>query len=336
MLTHTIRRAVVATAILLSFAAQAETELLLSTFFPATHPLYSKILVPWAKDVETATQGRVKVAFAAASLAPPPGQLDMVQKGIADVTVQFAGVVPNRMQPELLTELPGPAGSAVAASKALWATHERFFKKDSRYKGTELLSLFVFPAQYFFCVKECFTKIDQFRSAKIATGPGTSAQQFGALTSGVVAGPAVRYFEVVSKGIVDAYAAATPIDVYAFNLAPSTKGVLLLKDLSTAGSFALVVNSGKWSSIGKADKAAIQKLSGEAFAERTAVLDAASESSLKKLVDSDVKMITADDTLNAELKKAWAFLDSEWVDAAKKRGIDGAAALSFYREQVRK
>ena len=61
----------------------------------------------------------------------------------------------------------------------------------------------------------------------------------------------------------------------------------------------------------------------------------ASQSSLSQLADSGMNMVAADDTLNAELKKAWAFLDKEWVDAANKRGIDGAAALSFYREQIR-
>ena len=33
------------------------------------------------------------------------------------------------------------------------------------------------------------------------------------MTSGVVAGPAVRYFELVSKGMVDAYVSVTPLDV---------------------------------------------------------------------------------------------------------------------------
>ena len=35
--------------------------------------------------------------------------------------------------------------------------------------------------------------------------PGTAARAYGSVTSGVVAGPAVRYFELVSKGMVDAY-----------------------------------------------------------------------------------------------------------------------------------
>lgn len=331
-----IRGALTALALTVAGSAWSETKLLFSTFFPPGHSIISKVMVPWAKDIETATAGRVKIEFASASLAPPPGQLDMVQKGVADIALQYAGVVPKRLQPELLTELPGPSASAVAMSRALWETHQRFFATDDRYKGMQLLSLFVFPTQEFFCLKDCFTTIDQFRSAKIATTPGTSARQYGALTSGIVAGPAVRYFEVVSKGIVDAYGAITPQDIFAFNLAPATKGMLRLKDLGTAGSFALVANSDKWKSLSEADRAAISRLTGAAFAERLVELDKANDSALKKMEESGIRIVDASDSLRADLRKAYAFLEEDWVKEAKGHGIDAAAALNFYREQLRK
>lgn len=316
-------------------SACAETKLLLSTFFPTTHPIYAQVLVPWAKDVEAKTQGRVKVEFAASSLAPPPGQLDMVQRGIADISLQFAGVAPNRLQPELVTELPGPVGTSVQMSAALWATNERFFSKDAgRYRGLHLLALVAFPPQEFFCVKTCPSGIDAIRSSKIATTPGTVARQYGALTSGVVAGPAVRYFEVVSKGIVDSYAGVTAMDALSFNLAPSTTGILRARGVGSAGSFALVVNAGKWSAIEAADRTAIDALSGAAFAARMAALDTANAAALKKLTDSGVAVQEVDASFETALRKAWTFLDDEWKQEAGKRGFDAAAALTFYRQQV--
>lgn len=334
ILTRLSRTAAVAALVAAALPAAAETKLLLSTFFPPTHPIVADVLVPWAKEVGTATQGRVTIEMASASLAPPPGQLDMVQKGIADVALQYAGVVPNRLLPELLTEMPGTTGSAAAMSKALWATHERYFAKDDRYKGLHLLGLIVFPAQEFFCVKACPTTFDQMKGMKIATTPSTPAKQYGALTSGVVAGPAVRYFEVVSKGIVDAYASITPLDVISFNLAPATTGILKMKDLGTAGSFALVVNPKKWAEISEADRKTITALGGTAFAARMGAMDEAINAALKRLSDGGVKTVEASPQLNADLKKAYAFLAEEWVKEVGKRGIDGTAALTFYRERV--
>lgn len=314
--------------------ALAQTKLLLSTFFPSTHPIYADVMAPWAKNVEAATQGRVRIEFSASSLAPPPGQFDMVQKGIADVTLQFAGVVPNRLQLELLTELPGPVSDSARMSQALWSTHERYFRSADHYKGLHLLALVAFPPQELFCVKEPYTSVDQLRAAKIATTPGTAARQYGAITSGVVAGPAVRFFETVSKGIVDAYAGVTPIDVISFNLAPSTRCAIRFPDLRTAGSFALVTSERKWKEISEGDRAAIDSVSGAAFAARMSAMDRANAASTQKLAEGGVKFIDASPELTTELRKAWSFLDEDWIREAGKRGIDGAAALRFYREQV--
>jgi TRAP-type C4-dicarboxylate transport system substrate-binding protein len=324
-----------------STGAQAQTKLLLSTFFPQTHPLYAQVLQPWARDLEKATNGELKIEFSPSSLAPPPGQLDLVAKGIADVSIQYAGVVPNRLHLLLMTEVPGAAAttttSAEAMSVALWRTHQKFFQPADEHKGLSLLAQIVFPVQDFYGVKEApLTSIEALKSAKIATTPGLHAKKWGAVTTGVVAGPAFKYYELVSKGTVDAYAAATAIDVFSFNLAQYTKYALRFPDLGTAGSFSLVLNEGKWKSLSPRIQEAVTRLSGEAFARRAAELDRVSEANMKKLRDQGVSFMNAPAGLNAELKKAFAFLVEEWIAEAVKRGVDGKAALEFYRaEQTR-
>ncbi|MCK9513916.1 MAG: TRAP transporter substrate-binding protein DctP [Pigmentiphaga sp.] len=315
--------------------AQAQQKLLLSTFFPTMHPLYSKVLVPWAEAIEEKTDGRVVVEFSASSLAPPPVQFDMVQRGIADIAVQSPGMMPDRLRPDVITELPGVGGSAVNVSKALWRTHEAYFDQDDRYRGVHLLSLFAFPPQAFFCVKPCPTSVDEMSRLRMATLPSTAARQYGKVTSGVVAGPMARFFELASKGTIDAYGSATALDVLGFNLASSTEGALRFDNLSTAGSFALVMNPRAWAKLSPQDQAIITELSGEAFAERLAALDEAESGAWKKLEAEGVTLQQANAEMNTQLAKEFAFLDDEWTAAMKERGIDGAAALGFYREQLR-
>ncbi len=323
-------------AITLATPAVAQTSLLLSHIFPAQHPLVTQVLQPWAKDIETATAGRVKVEFSPSSLAPPPGQLDMVQKGIADIGLQFAGVVPNRLHFELITEIPGTAGTTVQMSRALWSTYEQHFSKSDAYKGMHVLALFTFPQQDFFCLKACPSTMAEMKSLKILTTPSTPARQFGALTSGVVAVPAIRYFEPISKGVVDAYAGTTAMESVALNLAQHTKGILRFKDLGTAGPFAVLVNPAKWSQISAADRSAIQALGGAAFAARLGALDEAVAGAHKRLADMGITVTQASAQLNADLAKAYDFIDDEWIKESTKRGVDGAAALRHYREQVRR
>ncbi len=335
MLTRMLRSVgLMAAMSLIATASSAETKLLLSHIFPSTHPLVTGVLTPWAKDIETATQGRVKIEFAPSSLAPPPGQLDMVQKGIADIGIQFTGIVPNRLHFEMITELPGPTATAEQLTRALWSTHEAYFAKSREYKDLQVLAVFSFPQQDFFCMKACPATLADFKSMKILTTPSTSSKQFGALTSGIVAVPAVRYFEPVSKGTVDAYAGTTAMEVVSLNLAPSTKAILRLKDQRTSGSFVVTVNPASWKKLSAEDQKAIMSQSGAAFAKRMAALDAAIAGAYKKLEDDGIKLQMASAALDADLKKAFDPLDDEWVKESSKRGIDGEAALKHFRTEV--
>lgn len=334
-----INKAALAAVLLASTAggAMAQTKLLFSTFFPHGHPIVKSVLQPWAADVQKATDGRVVVEFAPTSLAPPPGQLDMVSKGIADASLQFAGVVPNRLTTMLITEVPGPVSTSEAMSVALWHTHEKFFAKAGEFKGLKLLSLVVFPPQGMYGTRaEPLTSIEQLKAARVATTPGTAARAYGTVTSGVVAGPAVRYFELVSKGMVDAYVAVTPLDIMGFNLARYTKTAMNVPGLGTGGSFALVMNEGKWKSLSPADQAAIGKLSGEAFAHRMAVMDEANDGAIKALKEQGVKFVDVPPAFASELGKAFSVVEKEWIEEVGKRGVDGAAAAALYRSEMRK
>ena len=318
-------------------SALAETKLLFSTFFPPQHPIVKQVLQPWAADVQQATGGRVLVEFSPTSLAPPPAQLDMVSKGVADVTLQFAGVVPNRLTTMLITEVPGPVASSEAMSVALWRTHEKFFAKADEHKGLKLLGMVAFPPQGMYGTKdEPLASIEQLKAAKVATTPGTAARAYGAVTSGVIAGPAVRYFELVSKGMVDAYVAVTPLDVMSFNLARYTKTSMNLPGLGTAGSFSLVMNESKWRSLSPADQAAIAKVSGEALSRRMKAMDDANAGAIKTLQEHGVKFVDLPAAFVGDLAKAFAPVEKEWAAEVAKRGVDGTAAAAFYRAEQKR
>ncbi len=99
-----LMRSVLASVLVVAATSvSAQTRLLLSTFFPPAHPIYSQVMQPWAQEVEKATGGAVKIDFSPNSLVPPPGQMDLVAKGGADISFQFAEVVPNRLTTTLIT-----------------------------------------------------------------------------------------------------------------------------------------------------------------------------------------------------------------------------------------
>lgn len=316
-------------------AAAAETKLLFSTFFPQAHPLYADVFVPWAEAVKQETNGEVFIEFSASSLAPPAEQLSMVSQGIADLTVQFSGVLPNQLAPLMLPEVPGPVSTAENMSVALWKTTEKYFSGLDAFRRARLLSVFTVAPQRLFMVRDyTYNDISEMQAAKILTTPGIAAKAFGAITSGIIVSPAIRYFEFVSKGMVDAYAVATPADVISFNLAQYTRHIVGMRDISTSGSFALVVNQRKWQALSAEHQDAITRLSGEAFARRTRALDEANDAAIEKLKGDGVKFTDLPDTLYGQLKETVSFVEEEWINETKKLGINGREAMDFYRQTL--
>jgi TRAP-type C4-dicarboxylate transport system substrate-binding protein len=72
-------------------AADAKTRLVVNCFFGSGHQVCTDVLPAWIKEVERVTDGRVSAVILPKSVAPPPDQLASVEKGLADVAVQFNG-----------------------------------------------------------------------------------------------------------------------------------------------------------------------------------------------------------------------------------------------------
>ncbi len=115
------RVAATATIALLASTAQAETRLTMSSWLPSGHPLVRDVMVPWAKNVEEATEGRVKVVMLPSALGHPRVHYDLAAEGQADITYSAHGYTPGRFNLYKMVEFPFGGDSAEATSAAYWA-----------------------------------------------------------------------------------------------------------------------------------------------------------------------------------------------------------------------
>ena len=76
-------------ALTTSFAVQAadeQVELKFAHWVPAKHALATLGIIPWAKSIEAASNGSIKVSiFPSQQLGKAPDHYDMVRDGIADM-----------------------------------------------------------------------------------------------------------------------------------------------------------------------------------------------------------------------------------------------------------
>ncbi len=66
-------------------AARADATLTMNVAMPRASSFFTGVYEPWKEAVERESQGHIKIAMPAATLAPLQRQWEMVTSGIADV-----------------------------------------------------------------------------------------------------------------------------------------------------------------------------------------------------------------------------------------------------------
>ncbi|MAF46715.1 MAG: TRAP transporter substrate-binding protein [Rhodospirillales bacterium] len=314
-------------------AAEAETEILFNTYYSQKHPIMRGTAKPFAEGVAKATNGRVKVKFPAATLASPKKQWGMLTGGIADATSGSISWIRKRVKLTEIAALPFMVPSARGASIALWRTHVKFFDAKNEYKGVKLLSLYGTSGSQLHNNKRAIRKLADFKGLKVRTS-GSGVAVFKALGATPVKLSGPKIFENFSKGVVDGV--ATPyVAVGAFKIVRYVKFTTDLPGSYYSSIFYVAMNQKKWDGLSKADQAAIAGVAGENLARVSGeVWDAGAAGVIKKLKAGGAQIETVAPAFAEVIRKKIAFVEQDWIKEAGKRGVDGKAALAYFRQQA--
>jgi TRAP-type C4-dicarboxylate transport system substrate-binding protein len=100
-------------------------------------------------------------------------------------------------------------------------------------------------------------------------------------------------------------------------------------------SWFFVMNEGKWDEISAQDQAAIDAISGPAFAELAgAAWDASDIESIEEINDAGIEIHEASSAMVEAIKTAATAREAEWAEAIAATGADGTAALEAFRAQT--
>ncbi|WP_438464450.1 TRAP transporter substrate-binding protein [Marinomonas sp. PE14-40] len=313
------------------------TELKVNCFWPAQHIVCQEVLPTWLKQVEKASQGRVKGKVLASSAASPEEQVQAVEAGIIDVAVQFNGFIPEQTTGALVAMTPFVASNdARAMSSALWQTNRKFFPDE--LNQIHLLSQWVIsPAELYSQTEHPINSMSELRSRTLWSLPGVLETLMNQVGAKVIAIPPVRASEVISTGVVNGHIGLDPGDVSAFKLFPYTKSMTRFKHNVYASGFSLVMNKAVWQGLSPEDRTALSSVSGESFAQlASGYWQDTTQAAFNKFEAKGVTIIDADPSFEAALKQASLPMTQAWIEKANSRGIDGQAAYDFYTQQVLK
>lgn len=326
--------AVIGASLLAAAPAASQTILDLSSWVPASHPLVAEMTVPYCKEIEAVTQGRVSCRMLAKPVANPPGTFDAIRDGVADISFMVHGYTPGRFPLAEAVELPFMADSAEVMSVAYQRIYERLLSRYDEHKGVLTLGVFTHGPGQVYNSRRPVVAIKDFEGLKLRIASGVVSDVTRAVGATAVLKPASESYELISSGIVDGTMLPKESPV-GLNLMRVIKHVTYVPGGLYNVSFALIANPAKWLQISQADRDAIARISGEALASRFGrAWDAADGRGQKAVAENNIQVVNASPQLVTDLKARTAGLEQAWVEKVKSKGADGKAILEALRSEI--
>jgi TRAP-type transport system periplasmic protein len=314
--------------------AHAQAPLTYSSWVPPTHHL-TIWQQNWTKEIEKATNGRVKFQELPKAPAAPPGTFDAVRDGLVDLSYVTASYTPARHILPLMAELPGAGDTAEVNSVAYSRIHWKHFHKVGEYKGVKLLAVWTHgPGQMF--TKKQINTLDDFKNLKIRTGGGISAEVISALGGSPFFKPAPESYELLNSGVADGV--FFPLEsIVSFKLDKVIGQGTIFPGGLYSSSFGFFMNEGKWNKLSKQDQQIIEKYAGEYAARSNGQSwDKADQVGLNALKAAGAKVVTAPAGMQEEARKRSQPIIDDWIKKASTKGIDAKAVLEEFRAELKK
>lgn len=319
--------------LLLSATPLAAEELIMSSWLPPKHPIVVNAFEPWAREVEKVTDGRVTVRIMGKPLGSPPAHFDMARDGIADITYGLHSFTEDdRFQRARLGQFSFLGDDAIANSKAYWKIYGDQLDAADEHEGTHLLGLFMHGPGLLHNNVRKIEKPEDMQGLKIRVPGGYVGDLVSALGATPLFMSSTEVYEKLSRGVIDGVA-FTYEAMTAFNLVDYIKYSMTVPGGIYNTTWFFVINEDKWNSLSEEDRAAIDAISGEAFAERVGQAWNDADAAAKKKIGDKVDFYQASPAVVSALHDAATKMEQAWSDSLGD-GYDGAAALAEFREMT--
>jgi TRAP-type C4-dicarboxylate transport system substrate-binding protein len=318
-------------------AAAQDVTLKLHQFLPAQANVPKLVLAPWAKRVEEASGGKIKIdLYPSMQLGGKPPELaDQVKDGVADIVWTVLGYTPGRFPQAEVFELPFMMSNAEDTSRAYWQ-YAQANMMDTDFKDYKVLGVWVHGPGLIHSNKPIRVPAD-LNGMKLRAPTRIITKMLSELGATPVGMPVPAIPEALSKGVIDG--AVIPWEV---------TGALKVQELvhnhtefpghslyTTA--FVLAMNKEKYESLSPELKEAIDSQSGEDFSALAGKLQASGDAPERaKAVEMGNNIIELTPDEIQQWIDASSNVAPEWAKEMDSKGFDGQALLDQAKELIKK
>jgi len=340
-LKHLLKHSLVVAGLLIGTAGANAQEYVfkLHHLLSPKAPAHSQMLAPWAKSIEEASDGRIKIEiYPSMSLGGKPPQLiRQVRDGVVDIIWTVNGYTPGLFPRTEVFELPFVhTNNPVATNLAM---REMFADElEQEYEGLKVLFLHVHAGQGIHMVNEEVRNPADLAGKKMRIPTRTGAWIIEALGAVPVSMPVPDLPQALSKKVVDG--AFIPWEIIPpLHLQELTQYQIEGADKTRFGTttFQVSMNLDKWNSLPEDIQQIFLDASGEDWWRRVGEIWAASDDfGINMAVEAGNTHVQLSEKETAALEEALNPVIDRWIADVNSKGIDGAALVERARELIAK
>ena len=317
----------------------AEFNLTLHHFYAPSEPSHTEVLVPWAKEVEERTNGRVKIVIVPGmSLGGKPKDLTkQVRSGKVDLIWTVNGYSGKEFLRTEAFELPFVhTNDPVATNLAMWEMFETDLKED--YKGLEVMFLHATQGHAFQSNGYGIRKPEDLRGKRARTPSRTGAWTLEELGADPISVPVKNIPQTIQRKVATTVMlpfTANPLLKLNQYISHMTEG----HEQTRFGTvvFQVSMNQKRWDSLPNDIKEAFRQASGERILRRAGQVWHSDE---QRGLDLMLKFKRKHIVLTKEETEAFRThlepVVERWINEVSKYGIDGKALVSKARKLIAK
>jgi TRAP-type transport system periplasmic protein len=316
--------------------ANAQVVLTASSWLPPSHIL-SETQKEWCTQLEQKAAGKAKCNILPRGVSAPPGTLDAVRNGLADLSYTVHGYTPGRFVTTQMAEFPFLGDASEATSVAFQRLYQKYPAFADEHKGVKVLAVFTHGPGIVFNTKRPITKIDDLSGLKFRVGGGMVNEISKALGMNVTLKPAPESYELLSTGVMDG--TLFPAEsIESFKIDKVVKYATTFPGGLYNTSFVFMMNQAKYDALPADVKKVVDELSGEAAARAFGRgWDKVDRRGQAFMQAAGVQFSKADAAFVKAVADKTAPLEDAWAKAAEAKGLkDAKKVLGEYRAEIKK
>lgn len=305
--------------------SQETTTLRFSHFWPATSSINQEVFEPWAKQIETDSNGRLNVElYPSATLSKADVTYEAAAKGTIDIGSQAHGYTSGRFPLTQIAELPGLSSSATQMGCILQTLYEDG-TIASEYEDSHLLFMYGAGPGALHTTNKLIRTPEDMKGMRIRRPSAVAGDIIESMGASPVGLPANDMYTSLQRGVVDGLSFPWEA-VTTFKIDELTKYHTNIPFYSSA--LMVTMNQDSYDRLPEDLQQVIDENSGMALAKRVGeVFDKHDQRALQAAKDKGDEVINIPDPLN----------DPDWkgpLEKGTQKYLDDVSALGLDAEGV--